>query len=288
MAHPQVPTPTQAKAAAKAAEARELGKRVGVAYGEFRADADKFLMVLFETPKTGGVPLWDRMSPEERLRSIAGIRREFDALPKLPVAPDLATAAALREGFLEGAKSGFEIERFKLRAVWVACELAQIWAIGRAASPRAVAIGAFDSSKLSDCAAHTAARAIREMNGAEIDAGWLARTFGLPRVAISNLRDAMSYALNWFEGVGIKLAPKPVDFHYASQRGVPQGVIDRYVVFFKGGKDGGHVAYGEITANGTRIIDNQAGLMWTNVVSAQNALQMEITAGFRIESVTVP
>jgi hypothetical protein len=154
--------------------------------------------------------------------------------------------------------------------------------------PRAVAIGAFDSSKLSDCAAQTAARAIREMNGAEVDASWLRRTYGLPRVAISNLRDAISYALNWFEGIGIKLAPKPVDFRYASQRGVPQGVIDRYVVFFKGGKDGGHVVYGEITANGTRIIDNQAGLMWTDVVSAQNALRMEIAAGFRIESVTVP
>jgi hypothetical protein len=63
--------------------------------------------------------LWDRSSPEERLRRIASIQRAFDALPKLPVAPDLPTAAALREGFLEGAKSTFEIERIRLRAVWV-------------------------------------------------------------------------------------------------------------------------------------------------------------------------
>jgi hypothetical protein len=47
MAHPLL-TPPQAKAA----EARELGRRVGVAYGEFRADAEKFLEVWFETPFT--------------------------------------------------------------------------------------------------------------------------------------------------------------------------------------------------------------------------------------------
>lgn len=56
----------------------------------------------------------------------------------------------------------------------------------------------------------------------------------------------------------------------------------------KGGSTGGHVVYGEVTATGVKVIDNQIGSVWTSLQAAQNKLGMEATGAFRVESVTVP
>jgi hypothetical protein len=60
------------------------------------------------------------------------------------------------------------------------------------------------------------------------------------------------------------------------------------VIFMKGGATGGHVVYGEVTATGVKVIDNQIGSVWASLEAAQGKLGMQATAAYRVESVTVP
>lgn len=261
--------------------ARIAAERVGRAYGAFRADLDEDFFVIFETPFMGGIVLWDRMSPDEQRRHMTKVQLEFDRLPKLPVATSIPMAAAVREGFESGAMSGYEVKRTEFRAVWVACELAKAIILARASTPSVTAVGSAFTSRFSDCGAQTAARIIQEATGVQTSASFLARTFGLPRVSIAGYDAAVSYALNWFEGIGIKLAPKPGGFYIRGQAG-------RYVIFMKGGATGGHVVYGEVSASGLQVIDNQLGAVWKSLEAAQGKLGMQATAAYRVESVALP
>jgi hypothetical protein len=103
----------------------------------------------------------------------------------------------------------------------------------------------------------------------------------LPRVSISGYDAAVAYARNWFEGIGIKLAPRPGGFYAGGTNG-------RYVIFLKGGAAGGHVVYSKVTAAGVKVIDNQIGSVWASLEAAQGKRGMQATAAYRVESVTVP
>ncbi|WP_141692100.1 hypothetical protein [Nocardia brasiliensis] len=262
------------------AAARAAGRRVGIAYGEFAAWEKYFLGLFAEGGVVQGVALWDRLPPERRLEAIALVKNAYDSLPKLPPSTSIAMARVLRQGFEEGAKAGYEAELFATRAVWVACELAKAYATAKASTPVPYHVGA-SINLTRDCTSHTAARAILEMTGVEVPVDRLVRNFGVPKVSIASYRDAVSYARNWFERVGIRLGAKPVDLLQAIQR----RAVGRYVVFFQGE---GHVVFAEITATETRIIDDQAGKMWHTIIEAQNYLKEPIGAANRIESIVLP
>jgi hypothetical protein len=279
-ANPPPPLPPQAAALFK--RSQDIGKE----YGKFEADLETFFFYIFDTPAMGGIVLWDRMTEAERRKTLQRVQNGYATLPTLPTASNLIEAQAVRDGFRGGANYAYETERFKFRAVWVTCELAKAFVLAKAAMPVTVGIGAASTSKFRDCAAQTAARIIQELTGVQADAAYLTRAFGLPRVALASspsggYKNAVSYALNWFEQLGIKLAPKPGGFYAGGQQG-------KYVVFFEGGATGGHVVYGEVTAKGVTLIDNQTGQIWTDLVRAQNQLGMKATGAHLVQSVAVP
>jgi hypothetical protein len=274
-ASPPVPGSLQA--------AREAGAKVGKVHGEFRAWAESFLDLFTSTRATGGMALWDRLPPEERLRVIAKVQWTYDNLPALPPAGTVEQAAAMRAGFADAAKTSYEAERLMNQAVWAACELAKAAALARAAAPTPTTIAGF-SDKFSDCAAQTASRAIQEMTGVEVPAGYLVRTFGLPRTTLSGFNDAMAYAKNWFVAAGIRLANRAGGLAPVAQG----GTAGRYVLFLRGGSSGGHVVFAEVTATSMRVIDNQLGTVWGSVEEASRALGMAPASAWRIESITLP
>jgi hypothetical protein len=281
-ATPRQPYPPAVEAA------RREGERIGQIYGRFKADVEQGFLKNFEPrPELAGVVLWDRMGPDDRRQLLANYSRKVQALPKLPVAPNRAEAAALREGFLSGSSRAYESRRFEYWAVYVACELAQqlvlIVATG-GTGPVVRSIGAAAETKFSDCAAHTASRVILEATGIEVSAPELFRAFGLPRQAISKLADAIAYAKNYFTKLGIVLRPTPVPL----ERGIsltryPPG---RYVIFMEG--IDGHVVYGEIAKDSITIIDDQIGKRWSSITAAQYDLQMRVRVAYLIEQVTPP
>ncbi|MFI9407812.1 hypothetical protein [Nocardia sp. NPDC052316] len=260
--------------------ARQAGRRVGVAYGEFAAWEQYFLDLFAEGGVVQGIALWDRLPPERKLEVLARVQNAYNSLPKLPPSTSIAMARVLREGFAEGSQTGYETALFATRAVWVACELAKAYAVAKASTPVPYHIGA-SINLTRDCTSHTASRAILEMTGVEVPAERLVRTFGVPKVSIAKYRDAVTYARRWFEMVGIRLEGKPVDLLQAIQR----KAVGRYVVFFQGE---GHVVFAEITVTETRIIDDQAGKVWHTIIEAQNYLKEPIGAAHRIESVVLP
>ena len=234
------------------------------------------------TTLMGGKSLWDSSSVKIRAEVLAKVQAEHDKLPALPVASSVEIAAAMRAGFAEGAKAGYEADLFMNRAVWVACELAKAAVVARASVPT-VGIGGF-ADKFSDCAAQTASRAILEMTGAQVDAAYLVRAFGLPRTSLGSVEAAIAYARNWFEMVGLRLAAKPGGLAPVAQG----GTAGRYVVFFEGGSRGGHVVFADLTPDGIRIIDNQLGSVWGSLADAQRALGMRATTVSRIEAIELP
>src|SRR5215471_17279022 len=121
--------------------ARREAERVGREYGKFKADLEQDFYMMFQTPYMGGIVLWDRMNNDERRKHLENVQREMDKLPKLPIATDLVTLAAIKEGFHAGANSAYEIERFNFRAVWVACELAKAVIVGKASMPTIQSVG---------------------------------------------------------------------------------------------------------------------------------------------------
>ncbi len=251
--------------------------RVGVVHGEFSAWGESFFG-MFDI-QWMGVSSWDRFPANERLRTIALVQSNFDSLPRLPPSTSQEMATALRQGFKEGSKVGYEAARFMARAVWALGELAKAAVTARAAAPSAIAVGGFR-----DCAAQTASRAILEMTGVEVSAGHLVRTFGLPRSVLSKYDDAVSFARNYFEALGIKLAARSGGFVEIARGGVP----GRYAIFLKGGREGGHVIFGEVSSSGIRVIDDQLQKSWTTLAAAERALGMEATSAYRIESIVVP
>src|SRR6476660_8489386 len=163
-----IPSPLPPRAGALRRQAEAAGKE----YGKFESDLETFFFCLFETPAMGGIVLWDRMSPDERRKSLQRVQDESAKLPPLPTAANLTELQAIRDGFHSGSNYAYETERFKFRAVWATCELA------KAGAPVAVGIGAASTSKFRDCAAQTGARIIREMTGVAVDGAYLARAFG--------------------------------------------------------------------------------------------------------------
>jgi len=276
------PLPPAAEAARLADEAaRREAEKVGREYGRLKADLEENIKTTFETPFMGGITLWDRMTDDERRKRMTNIQNELARLPKLPTATSLSMVAAVRTGFSEGADAAYETRKFEFRAVFVACELAKLAILNKASTPSLTAVGAASTSRFSDCAAQTAARITQEMTGVETSAEFLVRAFGLPRTSISGYDAAVAYALNWFEGVGIKLSPKPAYFN-------PQVPPGKFVIFLKGGGSGGHVVYGEVSAGGIKVIDHQIGTVWSSLEAAQAKLGMQATAAYRVEAVVIP
>jgi hypothetical protein len=264
--------------------ARQAGRKVGEAYGEFKAWQETFLELFTATAATGGVVLWDRLPPERRLEVIGKVQHAYDTLPALPASTSIEMAAALRQGFQEGAKAQYESERLLTRAVWVACELAKAFAVAKASAPVSVVAIRSAADGFTDCAARTASRAVLEMTGVEVPADQLVRNFGLPMSATQGFEAAVSYARNWFTKMGITLAARVGGFGPVREG----GTIGRYVIFFKGGPSGGHVVFGEVTATEVRIIDDQKGKVWSSLMQAQNYLGMKAATSSRIESITLP
>lgn len=260
--------------------ARDAARKVGEAYGRFQADRQEFVDFFTQTGLTGGVAPWNRTSPKEKLELLAKVQRAYAALPPLPPSSSLEMAKAVRDGFREGAKIGFDAARFEYRAVWVACELAKAFAIGKASVPTTYHIGSAAFDKTRDCAARTAARAILELTGLEVESAGLVETFGLPSESIDGYRMAVAYTRSWFQRLGFTVGDL-VDFEQA----VRSRIAGRYLVFFQGR---GHVVYGEITATEVRLIDDQAGRVWRSVMEAQNYLGVKIGGAYRIESYLPP
>ncbi|MFF2079123.1 hypothetical protein ACFVXG_30765 [Kitasatospora sp. NPDC058162] len=283
---PPSPLPPEAEALRRAAVP------VGAAYAKFEVLSEDFCdMFLKPLPLTSGVVLWDRLDKDDRLAKIAIVQNAYTRLPPLPTAANPTQAVAVRQGFSQGANATYENERFKSRALWVAAELAKIAIFTLAASPvgagavSVTGIGSAFTVKWRDCAAQTTARVVLEMTGVEVDAAVFVRRFGLPRETIGSFKTAVDYSLHWFEQVGIKLSPKPVEF-----RAVANGGVDgHYVIFMRGGSTGGHVVYGRVNGNALAIIDNQlGGRTWDSVMSAERVLQMQVAASYRIENLPVP
>ena len=259
-------------------ESRQIGNGIGVLHGQFLAWANSFLDLL-QTPQAG-VSVWDRMSASEHASVLAKVQANYASLPKLPKGVDAAHDAALRQGFNEGAGRSYESERFMARAVWALAELAKGAAVAAASGPTPFTIGG-----QRDCAAQTAARIITTLgeNSPATSADFLVRTYGLPRTSLSGFNDAVVYARQWFENLGIVLDRNPGGFFPAAQGGVKGS----YVLFFRGAADE-HVIYGQVTETGLILIDDQLGRQWTSVMSAQNALHMELVKSYRVIEVVVP
>jgi hypothetical protein len=92
----------------------------------------------------------------------------------------------------------------------------------------------------------------------------------------------MSYAKNWFTGLGLELSPRGGDFGPIAKGGVAW----QYALFFEGGATGGHVVYGTVTQQGVTIIDRQLGVTWKSVPEAQTALGMAFRASHRIVDIS--
>ncbi|WP_434445322.1 hypothetical protein [Lentzea sp. E54] len=225
------------------------------------------------------------MSQAEKIDAIRRIQDEYNALPRLLRAVSPQHESAQRRGFEEGAAHGYESTRFIARALWAIAELAKMAALGAVAEPTIVGFGSSGQILARDCAPRTAARVIQEMTGVEVPADYLLRAFGIPPATIDGYKAAVAYTRNWFASVGIRLSPRPGGFHPVAEGGVP----GRYVIFMmeRSGGDG-HVVFGEVTAAGVRIVDDQLGRTWTSLTSAQNALGMEATTVSRVEEVVIP
>ncbi|VFA97183.1 Uncharacterised protein [Nocardia cyriacigeorgica] len=271
---PQVPGSRQ--------DAYAQGARIGELYGQFDAWVDKLSDLFDSSTLTGGVRLWDRLSPEERSKALLLIKRGVESLPALPKPARADLAAALREGFVARRRTSYEAARFLNRAVWVACELAMIVVIDKAATPSPSMIGSI-VTRNRDCAAHTASIVIREVAGHDVAAERLVKIYGLPPESMYGFKDAMKYAIQWFEAVGFRFAEKLGGFAPARQG----GQVGRYVLFFER-PNGGHVVYGEVTNAELVIIDGQAGKQWTNVAEAQRAINGELKRAQRIVGVDFP
>ncbi|WP_433654738.1 hypothetical protein ACQPW1_28540 [Nocardia sp. CA-128927] len=261
--------------------ARQAGRKIGVAYGEFDSAVEEFMSRVNYHGAWGAYRSeWEKEKPERKLKVLLEMQHEYDALPKLPPTTSLAMAKALREGFREGAKNGYEAARFEALVVWVFCEFAKDYALARAAVPSVHHIGAAASSAR-DCTAHTASRAILEMTGVEVSPEKLVARFGIPTESVdTGYRVAVAYARSWFERLGFRLSDL-LDFEQAIRR----RAVGRYAVFFQGK---GHVVFGEITATEVRLIDDQSKVVYRSVIEAQNGTGYQIGGAYKIESVAIP
>jgi RHS repeat-associated protein len=152
-------------------------------------------------------------------------------------------------------------------------------ALGTAKVP--ARIGAFRGN---DCAACTAARAITETTGIEVEVTDIIKKYGLPQRTIIGFKAALDYAKNYLTEIGIKLSAKPGGFAPIAKGGV-EGF---YAIFLEGGEAGGHVVFGKVAKSGITVIDDQLGKSWPSLESAVSELQMKPRAAYRIESVEWP
>ena len=282
-ATPRQPLPPPIEAAMRE------GERIGRFYGQFQAKLEEIYYSLFTdmSGKLAGIKIWDRMNDDDRRKALAEVKRQIEALPKLPATSTLAEAVALRDGFRSGSGRAYQSKRFEYWAVHAACDLAIDLVLALATSGtgpviRSISAGAAD--KFGDCAAHTASRIILEANGTEVSASYLFRNFGLPRSTVSTVKIAINYAKNYFTKLGITLRPEPI----ALEAGLPltKYPLGRYAIFMEG--EGGHVVYGEIRKEGITIIDDQLGKRWNSIFSAEADLKMQIRVGYLVDDVQPP
>ncbi len=265
--------------------ARLEGEKLGRLYGAFEAKVQLFDDLFGK--KWGGVTVWDR-TPDADKKSILGrLVQDIAALPKLPAMSSRPEAMALREGFFSGASRAYITARVEYWAVKIASELAIDLVLAAAtmgAAPVVRTISAASAETFADCAARTASRVFLEAAGADVPAASIFRSFGLPRSSISSMKDAISYAKNYFTKLGITLRPNPVALEAGvSASRYPAG---RYVIFMEGAD--GHVVYGEIAGDSMTVIDDQIGKRWTSLMEAQNALRMRVSVAYLVDSVVPP
>jgi hypothetical protein len=147
-ATPRIPLPPAAEAA------RVTAEKVGKEYGTFQADLEAIFFIIFETPFTGGIVLWDRLTSDERRKHLAQVQTEFDKLPKLPVGANLTELTAIREGFATGSNAIYDRRRFEIsRSLdrMRACQ--KPFFSPKPRHPTATAVGSAFTSRFSDCAA---------------------------------------------------------------------------------------------------------------------------------------
>jgi hypothetical protein len=258
------------------------GLAIGRTHGQFLAAADQHMATLKSAPF--GASIWETLTPAERALSVGRIQQAYQNLPRLPKGVDAAHDKALRDGFALGAGNTYEAERWMNKAAVVGFEALISAAIGAAAAPGAVAIGAVDNARWSDCAAQTAALALRNAGGPAVEAAMLRANFGLPRVAM-NYKEAVAFAKNWFTALGMQLSP--TNSIQALERG--RAAAGDYVLFMRGGQTGGHVVFATVRADGTMlIVDGQIQREWNSLISAQNQLGMQASGAFLIEKITTP
>jgi hypothetical protein len=154
---------------------RQRGFAIGRVHGEFRAWSESFSDLLMDTH--GGASVWDNMSTTERKAAADQAQLKFNSLPKLPNGIDSDHDDALRDGFRSGAKTSYSAAIWENRVVWVFAELAKGWAVGHAATPTPVGIGAVDSARWRDCAAQTAFAALEHAGYPDVVAAFLRRNF---------------------------------------------------------------------------------------------------------------
>lgn len=277
-------TPVETDAQKQAREAYganfNKGAAIGKDYGEYFAWADNLMSALTYSaePSSSAPTAYSRMSNEQKASVSALIAAKYSSLPSLPTASDPETTFALQAGFREGAGRSYEKAMFEARAVWWAGEVAIALVLGKASAPGAIRIG----GEKGYCGAYTLARAIREMQGVEISATELFK-LGTPRVGWT-FKDAKAFAMNYFTGLGAKLAAKPGGFTEVANGG-REGF---YAIFLEGGSEGGHVVFGKVTRSGLTVFDDQLGRSWSSLRAAEKDLGMVAKSAHEIESITIP
>jgi len=129
-----------------------------------------------------------------------------------------------------------------------------------------------------DCAAHTAARILNESTGSDYTVGEIRAMHDLPAAAkTGGWAKAMSEAMDYFKSIGIKFS----DGKGGLRAGGTEG---RYAVFFSGGKDGGHVMYGEVKEGVVRLMDDQVGKTYDSVAAAEKGYGGKAEKAVRVES----
>jgi RHS repeat-associated protein len=277
-----IDSPETIKAREDFEAALKEGEGVGKTFGEFFSWVDNLESMLKTPVEPGGNrSAFSNMSPSDKASLSALIDQKYASLPQLRTSTDPNISNALQIGFREGAGQGYQQAVFEQRAAFFSLELLKQFVLHSAASAPTSSIVVGGKS---DCAACTASRAIREMLGADVPAESLARNFGLPRAAITNYNDAVSFAKNYFTALGFKLSARPGGFLEVAKGGVEGS----YAIFLEGGSSGGHVVFGKVTSTGLQIFDDQLGKSWSSLEAATRDLGMTARSAYLIESITLP
>jgi hypothetical protein len=256
----------------------DLALKVGFAYGigESAFDTAKGIAKIGQL----GVDL----TGHDRTDTALAIGRQLEGMDIEDILIQLDPVYHVYVEFYEAtqAETPFERGRHAGRGTVAAVDTALI-AAGAVGTYRSLTANATVAiAGLGDCAACTAARAINEIiPGAEIDAQDLVRNVGLPRKSISGYEEAEAFARHYFSENGLVLDVGLPTFRPVAE----EGLEGQYVIFFRGGAEGGHVIYGEVTSSGLRLIDDQLGKSWSSLESAKSQLGLEPKRSYRIKGV---